>query len=144
MQEMMISLDFADVTLVSDDKQAIKAHRNILSACSPVFRNILKMQSDCNHPVLYLRGVQHSVIESILQFIYLGEAKLHEEKLNGFLSAAKNLEIRELSKQSEESKPQSDTKLNEHQGATTIAENENNFIDEEHMVLLLKTQFLRW
>ena len=129
MQEMMISLDFADVTLVSDDKQAFKAHRNILSACSPMFRNILKMQSDCNHPVLYLRGIEYSVIESILQFIYLGEAKLYEEKMYEFLSAAKNLEIRELSKQSEESKPQSDTKLNEHQGATTIAENENNFID---------------
>merc|ERR1712155_500166 len=87
------------------------------------------MQSDCNHPVLYLRGIEYSVIESILQFIYLGEAKLYEEKMYEFLSSAKNLEIRELSKQSEESKPQSDTKLNEHQGATTIAENENNFID---------------
>ena len=130
MQEMMISLDFADVTLVSDDKQAIKAHRNILSACSPVFRNILKMQSDCNHPVLYLRGIQHSVIESILQFIYLGEAKLYEEKMYEFLSAAKNLEIRELSKPSEERKPQSDTKFNEHQGVTTdVADNEDNLID---------------
>ena len=32
MQEMMTSHEFADVTLVSDDKQAVNAHRNILSA----------------------------------------------------------------------------------------------------------------
>ena len=40
MQEMMASEDFADVTLVCDDMKTIKAHGNILSACSPVFKNI--------------------------------------------------------------------------------------------------------
>merc|ERR1711978_547237 len=35
--EMIISSQFADVTLVTDDKQLIRAHQNILSAsCSPV------------------------------------------------------------------------------------------------------------
>ena len=32
---------FADVTLVTDDKKHIKAHKNILSACSSVFKEIL-------------------------------------------------------------------------------------------------------
>ena len=48
MREMMTSDDFTDVTLVSDDKKTIKAHRNILSACTiwgalvtPDFRGIL-------------------------------------------------------------------------------------------------------
>ena len=66
---------FADVTLVTDDKKQIKAHRNILSACSSVFKEILQINTNNNHPVIYLRGIQHSEIESILQFIYLGEAK---------------------------------------------------------------------
>ena len=48
--------------------------------------------------VIYLRGIQHSEIESILQFIYLGEAKFYEERMNEFLNVAKNLDIRELSK----------------------------------------------
>ena len=71
MNEMMMSEDFADVTLVTDDKKQIKAHRNILSACSPVLKDILKIDPSNNHPVIYLRGIQHSEIESILQFIYL-------------------------------------------------------------------------
>ena len=48
--------------------------------------------------MIYLRGIQHSEIESILQFIYLGEAKFYEDRMNEFLLVAKNLEIRELGK----------------------------------------------
>ena len=68
MREMMTSDDFTDVTLVTDDKKTIKAHRNILSACSPVFKNILQMEITNNHPVIYLRGIQYTEIVSILQF----------------------------------------------------------------------------
>ena len=34
MQELIMSDDFTDVTIVSDDKMEIKAHRNVLSASS--------------------------------------------------------------------------------------------------------------
>ena len=97
MQKMLICDDFKDVTLISDDKKPIKAHRNILSACSPVFKNIFHMEIN-NHPVIYLRGIKHSEIESILQFIYLGETKLYKDSLNELLLVAKNLEIEEFSK----------------------------------------------
>ena len=106
MRGMMTSEDFTDVTLVTDDKKTLKAHRNILSACSPVFKNILQMEINKSHPVIYLRGIQHSEIESILEYIYLGEAKVHEERMNEFLSVSKNLEIQELSKDVEIDKPQ--------------------------------------
>ena len=94
--EMMTSGDFADVTLVTDDKKQIKAHRNILSACSSVFKEIFQINSNNNHSVVYLRGIQHSDMESILQFIYLGETNLHKERLNEFLIVAKDLGIQEL------------------------------------------------
>ena len=32
LREMMTSSEFADVTLVTDDKKQVRAHRNILSA----------------------------------------------------------------------------------------------------------------
>ena len=96
LKEMMTSSDFADVTLVTDDKQQIKAHRNILSACSPVFKNILQLGTGNTHPVIYLRGIQHSELESILHYIYLGETRLYEERMGEFLLVSRNLEIKEL------------------------------------------------
>ena len=92
----MASDDFVDVTLISDDKKQSKAHRNILSACSPIFRDILQVSPKNNHPVIYLRGIQHSDLESILQFIYLGETSINQDRIDDFLLTAKDLEIRGL------------------------------------------------
>ena len=96
MQEMMTSEAFADVTLVSDDKRTVKAHRSILSACSPVLKDILQMEAS-QHSVIYLRGIQYSEIESIMQFLYLGEARFYEDRVNEIVSVSKNLEIKGLS-----------------------------------------------
>ena len=131
MREMMTSDDFTDVTLVTDDKKTIRAHRNILSACSPVFKNILQMENNKSHPVIYLRGIQQSEIESILQFIYLGEAKFDEERLVEFLSVSKNLEIRELSKGIEITDTVNVDHNNitqEKEGSTNISESTNDEI----------------
>ena len=112
MQNMMQADNFTDVTIVTDDKKLIKAHRNILSACSPVLNDILlKMDFQTNHPFIYLRGIQSSEMESILQFIYQGEAKFAEYRLNEFLSASQSLEIKQLSKNAESEKKQLGTPL---------------------------------
>lgn len=47
---------------------------------------------------MYLRGVQYSEMESIMQFIYIGEATFYEERMDEFLAVAKSLEIKELCK----------------------------------------------
>ena len=77
--EMMTSSQFADVTLVTDDKHLIRAHRNILGACSPVFKNNLNLDSSIANPVIYLRGIQNSEMESIRQLIYQGKTSFNEE-----------------------------------------------------------------
>ena len=94
--EMMTSGQFADVTLVTDDKQLIRAHRNILGACSPVFKNILNLDSSIANPVIYLREIQNSEMVSIMQFIYQGKVSFNEERLSELLTVSKNLEIKEL------------------------------------------------
>ena len=48
LDDMSSDDSFADVTLVTDDKKQIKAHRNILSACSSVFKDILKCSQFCS------------------------------------------------------------------------------------------------
>ena len=150
MREMMTSDDFTDVTLVTDDKKTIKAHRNILSACSPVFKNILQMEINNSHPVIYLRGIQYPEIESILQFIYLGEAKFHEERMNEFLSVSKNLEIRELSKDVEIDEPKIGTSHQnqeflvteadsmDHDNTTEVEQKESTFESDEKGVISSK------
>ena len=95
MKELMINEDFSDVTLVTEDKKHIKANINILSTCSPVFKDILRKEKYSNQ-IMYLRGVQYSEMESIMQFIYLGEATFYEERMDEFLAVAKSLEIKEL------------------------------------------------
>ena len=47
---------------------------------------------------MYLRGIQHSEMESIIQFIYLGEATFYEERMDELLAVSKSLEIKELCK----------------------------------------------
>ena len=93
---MMKSNELTDVTLVCDDKKQFKAHKIVLSACSSVFQSII---NDSPHnSVIYLRGIQHQEMESILQFMYLGEATFYQERMNELLSVANNLEIKEISK----------------------------------------------
>ena len=96
MKELMMNEDFADVTLVTEDKKQIKAHTYILSACSPVFKDILVKDNKSSNQIMYLRGIHSAVVESILQFIYLGEATCIEERMDELLSVAKSLEVKEL------------------------------------------------
>jgi len=78
---------------VTDDKQQIRAHRNILSACSPVFKSILQIDSKNANPVIYLREIQHPEMESIMQLIYLGEARFYKERMSEFFTVSKNLNL---------------------------------------------------
>ena len=121
LQEIME--EFTDVTLICDDKKKIRAHRNILAGCSPVFKSIFQSENVQN-PIVFLKGINHADMESILQFIYLGEASFYQERMDEFLQAAKSLEIAELSTVSPES-PNSNT--DDHDGPAGEADDENEF-----------------
>merc|ERR1712133_282501 len=111
-----------DVTLVCDDQRQFKAHKIVLSACSNVFKNIIdNLPLNCS--VIYLRGIQHQEIESILEFMYLGVATFYQERENEFLNVAKNLEIKEISKDVEFN---NDEKFNEDVEEPTTKTHQNN------------------
>ena len=86
---------YSDVTLVCDDQTQFRAHKIILSACSPVFKKIID-NNQSQHPLIYLRGIQSYEMESILQFMYLGEGKFYYERMGEFIKVAKDLEIKEI------------------------------------------------
>ena len=93
---MMTSNEFTDVTLVSEDKKQFKAHKVVLSASSPFFKNIFNLNLFSNS-IIYLRGIQSDELESIIQYIYLGQATFCEDRTNEFFNVAKSLEIKEIS-----------------------------------------------
>ena len=81
MKELMMNKDLSDVTLVTEDKRQIKANIDILSASSPVFKDILKKERNSS-TIMYLKGIHYPEMESIIQFIYLGEATIYEERMD--------------------------------------------------------------
>ena len=97
LKELYTTPDHTDVSFITEDRKILKAHKHILSYCSPVFRDILSITNE-QCPLIYLRGIQKSEMESILQFMYLGEASFLQDRMNEFLLVANNLQIKELHK----------------------------------------------
>jgi len=93
-RELREEKDFFDVTLACDDSQ-VQAHKVILSACSPFFRNVLR-RNPHQHPLLYLKGVKYKDILSVLNFMYMGEVNVAQDELNSFLSVAEDLRVKGL------------------------------------------------
>ena len=46
------------------------------------------------HPLLYMKGVKYSDLQSILTFMYNGEVSLPQDDLNSFLEVAEELKIK--------------------------------------------------
>nr|BAU79444.1 broad2 isoform Z2 [Planococcus kraunhiae] len=89
--------DFIDVTLACDGK-TLKAHRVVLSACSPYFRELLK-STPCKHPVIILQDVVFDDLHALVEFIYHGEVNVHQRNLTSFLKTAEVLKVSGLTQQ---------------------------------------------
>jgi len=100
-RELREDKDFFDVTLACDDEQ-IQAHKVILSACSPFFRTVLR-RNPHTHPLLYLKGVKYSDLQSVLNFMYHGEVNVAQEELNSFLAVAEELRVKGLTQNTQSS-----------------------------------------
>jgi len=93
-REIREEKDFFDCTLSCGSRQ-IQAHKLILSACSPFFRSILR-QNPHQHPLLYLKGVEFTDLQAVLNFMYHGEVNVAQEELNSFLAVAEDLKVKGL------------------------------------------------
>lgn len=86
--------DFVDVTLACDGKR-IKAHKLVLSACSPYFKELLK-GNPCKHPIIFMQDVEYEHLLSLVEFMYAGEVNIAQAQLPMFLHTAESLQIRGL------------------------------------------------
>ena len=100
-QELRKNGDFSDVTLVCEEDQQTKCHRIILCASSPFFNTVLKSNKH-SHPLIYMRGMKVKDLAAVLDFIYTGEANIYQEDLDGFLSLARELQLKGLEKSDDE------------------------------------------
>ena len=110
LHDMMKESDLTDVTIVSDDKKHFNAHKVVLKACSSVFQNIIEDLPQSNS-VIYLRGIQYQEIESILEYMYLGEVTISQQRVYEFLKVAADLEVKNFDKEninSDSTEPVSD------------------------------------
>ena len=117
-RDLFESKRFSDVTLICNDQQEIKAHKFILSSCSSRFKSIIDNSFRSNDPYIAcgiiddniidnipymnLKEINMQELESILQFIYLGEAEVYQENIEVFLKVAKILNIKGLEDDSNE------------------------------------------
>ena len=105
-QELMNNLlqtgDGSDVTLVCDDNVKINVHKFILKASSPVFSNIFAHENETSRETIYLRGINHLDMKSILEFIYQGNTSIELKRQEEFMTLAKDLQIRDLDKNNTE------------------------------------------
>jgi len=109
-REIRDEKDFFDVTLACGDRQ-IQAHKLILSACSPFFRGVLRRNPHA-HPLLYLKGVDYSDLQAVLNFMYHGEVNVAQEELNSFLAVAEDLKVKGLTQNNQNSSSGSDNAVN--------------------------------
>ncbi|XP_053601903.1 protein tramtrack, alpha isoform isoform X3 [Plodia interpunctella] len=91
---------FTDVTLAVDG-QLLKAHKMVLSACSPYFQALFVNHQE-KHPIVILKDVPYADMKSLLDFMYRGEVSVDQERLTAFLKVAESLRIKGLTEVNEE------------------------------------------
>jgi len=111
--------DFVDVTLACEGK-SLKAHKVVLSACSPYFRNLLK-QNPCQHPIIILRDVAFVDMTALLRFVYQGEVYVSQERLTAFLRTAEMLHIKGLTEQNQQQQHVATHQLHREQGGLVVS-----------------------
>lgn len=91
---------FVDVTLAVEG-QLLRAHKMVLSACSPYFQALFVNHPD-KHPIVILKDVPYSDMKSLLDFMYRGEVSVDQDRLTAFLRVAESLRIKGLTEVNEE------------------------------------------
>ncbi|XP_028153123.1 protein tramtrack, beta isoform isoform X5 [Diabrotica virgifera virgifera] len=94
MNSLLENEDLVDVTLAVQGK-CLKAHKMVLSVCSPYFKELFK-SNPCKHPIVFMKDVSYEALSDLLQFMYQGEVQVSQENLTTFIKTAEALQIKGL------------------------------------------------
>lgn len=87
--------DLVDVTLCAEG-QMVRAHRLVLSVCSPYFRKMFTQMPANQQAFVVLKDVSHTALKDLIQFMYCGEVNVKQDALPTFISTAESLQIKGL------------------------------------------------
>uniref|UniRef100_A0A8D8V9T2 Longitudinals lacking protein, isoforms F/I/K/T n=1 Tax=Cacopsylla melanoneura TaxID=428564 RepID=A0A8D8V9T2_9HEMI len=93
-EALLESGTLVDCTLAAEG-QYLKAHKVVLSACSPYLGMLLSQDFE-KHPILILKDVKFAQLKSMLDYMYRGEVNISQDQLGTFLKAAESLQIKGL------------------------------------------------
>ncbi|XP_047100080.1 longitudinals lacking protein-like isoform X6 [Schistocerca piceifrons] len=81
---------------ISAEGHHVRAHKIILSACSPYFEKLFSENYE-KHPIIILHDVKYNVVKALMDFMYRGEVNVPQEELSGILKLSESLQVRGLS-----------------------------------------------
>ncbi|XP_064099614.1 zinc finger protein Xfin-like isoform X3 [Macrobrachium nipponense] len=128
---------YTDVSLVCDGG-IVRAHRAILSLCSPYLAVVLAACPDTDAPLL-LPDVPVQDMVYLVSFIYRGQVDVHQQHIASFLNTAKHLHVLGLEEGDrlvDSSPSKSDTSTSGSEAGDDISQviNGNNNNEEEELV----------
>jgi hypothetical protein len=86
---------FVDVTLCCDGGM-LKAHKIILSSCSPFF-DVLLRDHPSNNPIIVMNDIPVAEMKKVLEYMYKGELNVVQNEIESFVETATMLAVRGLS-----------------------------------------------
>lgn len=92
--QLLQTESFVDVTLACEG-QSLKAHKVVLSACSPYFQTLF-MDNPCRHPIIIMRDIKYCDLKAVVDFMYRGEINVSQDQITALLKVAEMLKIRGL------------------------------------------------
>ena len=89
--DLLKNQELTDVTLACDGYQ-IGVHKTVISASSLFFRDVIK-NSKHQKLFIFLKGVSKETLDTILQFVYIGEATVQSENLERLVEVGNELKV---------------------------------------------------
>ncbi|OQR69443.1 hypothetical protein BIW11_12253 [Tropilaelaps mercedesae] len=104
-ERLLGNKSLVDVTLGCEGRQ-MKAHKVVLSACSPFFEGLFT-ENPCKHPIVILKDIRYADLKALVEFMYKGEVNVVQEQLPTLLKTAEALKIKGLAEVTGETKDDS-------------------------------------
>ncbi|XP_022180639.1 ring canal kelch homolog isoform X3 [Myzus persicae] len=96
LQSLLKNQDFCDITLETDDKQIIFAHKVVLASGSPYFHAMFTNFAEKNHDHVVMGQLDSTALKLLVNFIYSGKIVVTEINVLVLLPAANLLQLEEV------------------------------------------------